>query len=337
MGFRTGQIGMTTALALLSLPASAAAAPDKATPTLVSFSVDDRVLGAGELLTVDYSFTDDTSNALSFVDFEFEDPTGRTRSLFAYRQPLTGRLSAIVPGDWEVGTYTLQTVYGADASLNLIRYLRSARTLITPAGAVGPSSHDFDFPGFDLTVEARPPGVPTKVTARAGDASASVSWRAAPANGSPLTEYVVTLEPSGREIVVPAPATTVELDGLANGTSYTVIVRATNAIGSSPDSLPSPPVTPATRPEQVATPTVRVKAQRIVVRWQVPPDGGSQLTGYRVILSGDTTRVPATKPGLKQRLKPGRYRLRIAAVNSLGEGPLSRAVKFRVRKDPWEA
>ncbi len=333
MGFRAGLVGVTTALALLSPGASAAAAADRATPTLIFFSVENRVLGAGDLLTVNYSFADDTSTALSFVAFEFQDPTGRKRSLFAYRQPLTGRLSAVVPGDWAAGTYTLQTVYGADASLNLIRYLRNDHTLITPAGAVGPSGHNFDFPAFDLTVEARPPGAATKVTARAGDGSASVSWRAAPANGSPLTEYVVTLEPGGRELVVPAPATTAEVDGLTNGTSYTVVVRATNAIGSSPDSLPSEPVTPATRPERVATPTVRVRAQRIVVRWQPPPDGGSRLTGYRVILSGDTTSVPATKAGLKRRLKPGRYRIQVRAVNSMGVGPLSPAVKFRVRKD----
>ena len=337
MGFRAGLVGVTTALALLSPGASASGAADRTTPTLTSFSVDDRVLGGGDLLAVDYSFTDNSSTALSFVDFEFEDPAGRTRSLFAYNQPLTGRLTAIVPGDWAAGTYTLQSVYGADASLNLIRYLRNKHTQITPVDAVGPSAHNFGFPAFDLTVEARAPGAPTKVTAQAGDGSASVSWRAAPANGSPLTEHVVTLEPGGHEVTVPAPATTVEVDGLANGTPYTVVVRATNAIGTSPDSLPSPPVTPAIRPEQVARPTVRIKDQRVVVRWQPPPDGGSRLTGYRVILSGDRTSVPATKPALKQRLKPGRYRIRIRAVNSMGGGPFSPAVRFLVRKDNWQA
>ena len=334
MGFRTGLVALTAALALVA-PGASAAAADRIAPTLLGFHVDDGVVGPGDLLRIDYAFEDDSSTALSLVAFEFVDPEGRKRSLYGYKRPLTGSLSLVVPGDWVAGAYTLQNVYGADASLNLIQYTRDARTLITPAEAEGPSSHDFDIAASDLTVEARPPAAPTNVTARAGNGSVSVKWRAAPANGSPLTGYVVALEPGGHELVVPAPATTAEVDGLENGTSYTVVVRATNAIGTSPDSLPTPPVTPATIPDRAARPKVTVKAQRVIVRWQAPSNGGSRLTGYRVTLSGDTTRVPGSQRGLNQRLKPGRYRIRVAAVNGIGKGPASPAVTFRVRRDHW--
>jgi Fibronectin type III domain len=335
MGIRTGLIGITSVLALVSMPASSAVEADTATPTLISFRVNDRTVGAGDVLAIDYAFTDDTSSALSFVDFEFRDGDGQTRPVFAYAQPLAGHLELIVPGDWPAGAYTLESVYGADVSLNLIEYHRDGQTSITPATAVGPSSHTFDLAAADLSVEARAPDPPTRVNAHAGDASAKVLWRAAPANGSPLTEYVVSVTPGDRSVTVPATATSAHVDGLVNGTTYTFVVRATNAIGTSPDSLPSQSVTPATRPARVARPKVTVKRQRIVVTWRAPQDGGSPLTGYRVTLAGDTTRLPARRHALSQRLKPGRYRVFVAATNTLGTGRASPVVTFRMRKGHW--
>lgn len=335
MGIRTGLIGMTTALALLPAPGASAAAADTETPTLVSFAVVDTTLGGGDLLTVNYQFADDTSTALSFVDFEFTDPDGRKRALFAYAAPLAGTLTMVVPGDWVAGDYTLESVYAADVALNLVQYLRDGSTTVSPTGATGPTGHAYDLATGDLAVEARAPGAPATVTARAGDGSARVLWTAAPANGSPLTEYVVTVQPDGRELTVPAPAGSLRIDELSNGTTYTFTVRATNAIGTSPESLPSRPVTPATRPARVDRPRVAVKRQRVVVQWRAPQDGGSPLTGYRVILGGDTTRVPASRRTLHERLRPGRYRLRVVAVNDLGTGEASPVVTFRVRRGHW--
>ena len=106
------------------------------------------------------------------------------------------------------------------------------------------------------------PDAPTAVTAVQGDASATVSW-AAPANtgGSPITSYTVTPS-AGSTALTPVtvsgtpPATTLNVTGLTNGTTYTFTVRATNAAGDSALSEGSAPVTPAA-PTAPAAPTGR--------------------------------------------------------------------------------
>jgi len=87
------------------------------------------------------------------------------------------------------------------------------------------------------------------VTATAGNQSATVSW-AAPANGgSPITGYTITPYLAGvaqtpTQVAGSPPATTATVTGLANGSSYTFTVAATNAVGTGPASAPSQAVTP---------------------------------------------------------------------------------------------
>ena len=64
-------------------------------------------------------------------------------------------------------------------------------------------------------------------------------------NGAPITGYTVTSIPAGG-VDSNAGATGLShvVTGLANGTSYTFTVTATNAAGTSDPSAPSKPVTP---------------------------------------------------------------------------------------------
>jgi hypothetical protein len=85
------------------------------------------------------------------------------------------------------------------------------------------------------------PGAPE---ALAGDGSATLTWSAPPDGGSPITGYAIAILPE-----TPGAATAVEgthavVSGLANGTTYTFRVAATNAVGEGPYGESSNPVTP---------------------------------------------------------------------------------------------
>jgi hypothetical protein len=96
-----------------------------------------------------------------------------------------------------------------------------------------------------LPLPTGPPDAPTNVAATAGNASALVSWTAPT---QPATTYTVTpfVGTTARPAVTVDGLTPFALvTGLVNGTTYTFNVKATNAFGTSADSLPSNPVTPS--------------------------------------------------------------------------------------------
>ncbi|HWF71863.1 MAG TPA: fibronectin type III domain-containing protein, partial [Solirubrobacteraceae bacterium] len=94
------------------------------------------------------------------------------------------------------------------------------------------------------------PSAPTGVTATGANASATVSWTPPADGGSPITGYTIT--PYVGTTAMPAttitgtpPASSATITGLANGTTYTFTVTATNAVGTSQPSTASNAVTPA--------------------------------------------------------------------------------------------
>jgi hypothetical protein len=112
---------------------------------------------------------------------------------------------------------------------------------VTPSGATAPSS-------------------PDDVGATAGSGSAKVSWSAPTSDGdSAITGYTVIPyigATAQTTVSAAASARSATISGLANGTTYTFRVTATNAIGTGPASSASPAVTPMATIFDLATPSV---------------------------------------------------------------------------------
>jgi hypothetical protein len=151
---------------------------------------------------------------------------------------------------------------------------------------------------------AGPPLAPTGVSATAGPASANVTWTAPDPQGSPITSYTVTPY-VGSTAQVPQtvsgspPATSSLMAGLTDGTSYTFVVTATNALGTSVSSAPSAAVTPADVPAPPAAVTaVTSGSGSLSVSWTPQSNSGSAVTSYTVTpYVGTTAGTPVTVSG----------------------------------------
>jgi len=155
------------------------------------------------------------------------------------------------------------------------------------------------------------PAAPAAPTVVKGHQSVQVKWVAPDANGSPITGYTVTAFAGATAVtgktcpLNPATATTCVMTGLTNGTAYTFKVKATNALGSSADSVASVAVTPAAVPATPAAPTIKVGAAvgtgKATITWVAPANNGSAITGFTAtaytaagVSSGTCTTAAAT-------------------------------------------
>ena len=136
------------------------------------------------------------------------------------------------------------------------------------------------------------PGVPTGVTAVAGDTQAYVSWTApVNSNGAIVTSYTVTALvngiPSGISSTITAPATSsvnAIVSGLTNGTAYSFSVHATSPAGNGQESDPSAPITPS---------AANVPAMRILVSGPPSQNPVPAIVSYEVTVT-NTSLFPVT-------------------------------------------
>ncbi len=232
--------------------------------------------------------------------------------------PITGYTAVAAPGGAACTTITA-TSCSITGLTNGISY--SVTVTATNDIGIGPSS----APSAPATPD-RLPGSPTGVTAAPGNGAATVSWTAPGSSGaSPVTGHTATATPGG------AACTTTTgigctIDGLTNGTTYTVTVTATNALGDGPASAPSPPVTPRTVPTAPAEVTAFPADGVIDVAWAAPAsDGGSRVTGYTAVASPggatcSTATLGCTVTGLTNGVS---YTLTVTASNIAGTSPAS--------------
>ena len=180
------------------------------------------------------------------------------------------------------------------------------------------------------------PDAPSRVSATRGDGSALVSWSAGEPGTQPVTGWRVTASPGGRQTTVAGSTTSATVGGLSNGTAYRFSVQAVSAAGTSPASTSSAAVTPAGAPLRMATPRAQVRGRTVTVRWTAATANGDPLTGYLVTVKGARNRAAratatATRTVMR-RMRPGRYTVRLQAINGLGHSPLSPVARVRIRR-----
>ncbi|WP_433173324.1 fibronectin type III domain-containing protein [Actinoallomurus sp. CA-150999] len=184
------------------------------------------------------------------------------------------------------------------------------------------------------------PEAPGRVATFAADGKVYVAWNPA-SDGAAPTSYTATAT-GGKSVTIGAAdfrrTGYAVIDGLTNGTPYTVTVTARGASGVSVPSLPSAAVTPGTGGGALAAaPTslkARASADAVALQWTPPTvTGDTPVIGYAVTVSdGRTVTVngrdtlisqPTAKALLRvvNGLQPGtKYTFTIAAVTATGTG-----------------
>ncbi len=166
------------------------------------------------------------------------------------------------------------------------------------------------------------PGAPTGVTATPGKGQATVSFKLPEDSTVPVTSCTVTSNPGG--ISVTDSGSPITISGLANGTAYTFTVKATNAVGTGPESSPSKAVTPATVPGAPTGVTAKAGNANATVSFTTPAsDGGSPITSYIVTSSpgGITASGPRSPITVKGLANGTPYTFTVQATNKIGTGP----------------
>ena len=207
----------------------------------------------------------------------------------------------------------------------------------TPAASVG-----IIAPAAVTAVVA--PGAVTKPAGLAGNASATVTWTApAKNNNASLISYSVAVKAGAetvKTVVVPADSTVKSasnvsvtgalITGLTNGTAYTFVVSATNAIGSTAAAATAA-VTPYTVPGAPTGVAVTRDIASLNVSWAAPAsNGGYPITGYIItytttagVTKTATALATATSLAVTKLVNGTTYTVKVQAKTAKGNSAYS--------------
>ncbi len=245
--------------------------------------------------------------------------------------PLTGwQYSTDGGGSWAdasgSGSPLELTALSSDTSIRLANgtgYALQVRA-VTAVGA-GPAS------STTIVAPASAPAAPS-VALTAGESSISVAFSLSTDGGSPLNSLEYSLD-NGAHWVDPgtlsSPFTIAPLD---NGTPYSLVMRADNAIGHGVSSAPAT-ATPRTIPGAPTSVSAVSDTASADVSWSAPSDdGGGAITGYTASAyssSGSATAYSsctttgAASCSIPSLVNGTAYYVAVSATNDAGAGPSS--------------
>lgn len=252
-------------------------------------------------------------------------------------------------GGWEAhdhsGTGTTTTITGLDNGTAYEVQVQAMSTRGDSGWSPAKSATPAQLPGFERVPDLTP-----------GDRQIVVQWNEPADSGSPIRDYDVqyractatdsdtsdlTCTPddkatwgSWRSRSHSGTAQLATITGLTNGTAYQVQVRASNSNGAGPWSEAAM-ATPVSVPAKVSTPIVEPGHTELVVTWTAPSDNGRAITSYDVEYctgtcasdSSDWTDASDigtdTRHEIRSLTNGTAYKVRVRAVNNLGDGPWS--------------
>ena len=144
--------------------------------------------------------------------------------------------------------------------------------------------------GAGSYVEGAAPAAPSVAASNGGDKTINYTVTAPAGTTFPsITSYTLTATPTSGPAIVKTvsagSATLTAADGVVNNIAYTIKVKATNAVGDSPDSATT--TVTATPPIQgaVTNLTAGPVVESLNVTWTAPAGDIDPLTGYTVAIS----------------------------------------------------
>ena len=338
------------------------------TPTLTDTStVDDSAAGS---YTVTYTCTDDANNSAQAVRtvnvVTVPSATTNLRASAGDAQVIL-RWTAPDNGGSTIIDYIIEYSANAGTSWSTVNDGTSASAASTVTGLTNGQNYQFRVSAVNgegtgttsnvatatprVTVQPpiTAPGVPTGLSATAGDGEITLTWSAPADNGnSPIIDYVIEQSTDGGttwgDSTPPiSVGTTVTVTGLTNDQVYQFRVSATNVhapgepsdiVSATPTATVQPTITAPGAPTNLSVDATGETT--VTLSWTAPVDnGGSAITRYNIEQSedGGTTWnnsnpvASSTSPVTVTDLTSGQeYQFRVSATNVQHLGPTSNVV-----------
>ena len=164
---------------------------------------------------------------------------------------------------------------------------------VDATNAVGTSA---ESSASDQFLAAAEPDAPLIAHMLLGNNSVTITVVAPADNGEAISNYEATCTSSdgGDTIVADDPSTTIEVDGLTNGNTYTCAVTATNVMGTSAPTADSASFVAGQVPDAPVVTGVTRGVNVVTVAFTTPWDGSIAIRSYTVTCTssdGGTTRA----------------------------------------------
>ena len=224
------------------------------------------------------------------------------------------------------------------------------RVQIRAVNAIG-NGEASETVSFTPATTATVPKKPLSPSASRGNAQGTISWTSGGDGGSTITRWQYRIKAGTgsyggwTNIANSGSSTTsVTLTGLTNGTSYSVRVRAVNAIGNGAQS-DEVSFTPAAVPGRPTSLSASESNAQSTISWVSGGDGGTAITRwqYRVRVGsgsyGSWTNIANSNANTTNFTLTGltngtQHRVQVRAVNAVGNGTASNAVTFTPAAPP---